>query len=85
MTLQISLPENLENMVQNKVASGSYGDASELVSEALACFFSENELTEHDFANLREDVEKRRQNLKNGVEHWVDGEDFFARMEQKFS
>jgi len=85
MTLQISLPQNLESMVQNGIASGLYSNASELVSEALECFFSENELTAHNFTDLREDIEKRHKNLKNGEEKWVDGDAFFARMEQKLS
>lgn len=84
MTLNISLPKQLESLVHQEVDSGMYGSASEVVREALRYFFThDNELTPKELALLREDMEKRREHIKNGEEHWVDGEAFFARMEQK--
>lgn len=85
MTLHVSLPRELENLVHNEVESGMYGSASEVVREALRYFFSsDNELTPQELSLLREDLKKRRDGIKNGDEHWVDGEDFIARMEQKY-
>lgn len=85
MTLHVSLPRELENLVHNEVESGMYGSASEVVREALRCFFtSDNELTPQELSLLREDMKKRRENIKNGDEKWVDGEEFITRMEQKY-
>ena len=85
MTLHVSLPSELENLVHNEVKSGMYGSASEVVREALRCFFSsDNELTPKELSLLREDIKKRRENIENGSEHWVDGKEFITRMEQKY-
>ena len=85
MTLHVSLPSELENLVHNEVESGMYGSASEVVREALRYFFtSDNELTPQELALLREDMKRRRERINNGEESWVDGEEFVARMEQKY-
>ena len=85
MTLHVSLPKELESLVHHEVESGMYGSASEVVREALRCFFtSDNELSPHELSLLREDMKKRRERIKNGEEHWVDGEKFFTRMEQEY-
>jgi antitoxin ParD1/3/4 len=84
MTLHISLPQELENLVQHEVASGMYGDAGEVVREALRCFFSnESTLPPQQLSWLRDELAKRREAIENGSEYWVDGESFFANMEQK--
>jgi len=85
MTLHISLPKQLENLVHQEVDSGMYGSASEVVREALRYFFSgENQLTPQEIAILRDEIKKRSELIQNGDENWVDGEEFFARMEQKY-
>jgi len=84
MTLHVSLPKELENLVHNEVTSGMYGSASEVVREALHSFFtSDIHLNSQYLAWLREDMQKRRENIHSGEEQWVDGEAFFARMEAK--
>lgn len=85
MTLHISLPSELENLVHNEVKSGMYGSASEVVREALRSFFAnDNELTPKELAFLREDIKNRHERIKNGEENWVDGEEFIIRMEKKY-
>jgi putative addiction module CopG family antidote len=41
MTIHVSLPEELEQMVHAQVDSGFYKSASEVVREALRDFFAE--------------------------------------------
>ena len=41
MTLHVSLPEELENKVHDKVKTGMYQSASEVVREALRKFFNQ--------------------------------------------
>lgn len=85
MTLHVSLPSELENLVHNEVKSGMYGSASEVVREALRCFFtSDNELSPKELSLLREDIRNRHERIKNGEENWVDGEAFITRMEKKY-
>ncbi len=43
MTIHVSLPETLEHMVKDRVESGVYGSASEVVREALRRFFHVSE------------------------------------------
>lgn len=85
MTLQINLPAELEALLQNQVKAGGYSDVNDVILDALRSFFThETELSQQELAVLRDDVQNRRENIKTGKEHWVDGEDFFARMERKF-
>lgn len=85
MTLHVSLPSELENLVHNEVKSGMYGSASEVVREALRCFFtSDNELTPQELSLLREDIKNRHECIKDGKEIWIDGEEFISRMEKKY-
>ena len=40
MTIHVSLPRELEDLVHKQVDTGMYGSASELVREVLRRFFS---------------------------------------------
>ena len=56
MSLNVSLPPELEARVREKVASGRYGSASEVIREALR-FFERYESSETaKLAALRDDV-----------------------------
>lgn len=46
-SMNISLPDELHAIVQQKVASGLYGSASEVVREAIRCM-NKNEQQEYD-------------------------------------
>ncbi len=83
--MQINLPVELEALLQSQVKSGVYSDVNDVVLDALRSFFThETELSPQQLIMLRDDVQKRVEDIKSGKECWVDGEDFFARMEQKF-
>ena len=86
MTLQISLPKELESLVQNQIEKGMYSDPSEVVSEALRHFFmADDDLTPQKIAWLNAIIEKQEEGIRNGSEQWVDGEAFFKEMEQKYN
>jgi len=63
MTLNINLTPQLERLVRQKVSSGRYNSASEVVREALRLMEEEHELRALQLKRLRRDI---RQGLKSG-------------------
>jgi len=56
MSLNVSLPAELENRVREHVASGLYGSASEVIREALRLFEANQSLSAAKLAALRVDI-----------------------------
>ena len=56
MSLNISLPAELENRVRDHVASGMYGSASEVIREALRLFEAYQTVQVASFASLKADI-----------------------------
>jgi antitoxin ParD1/3/4 len=56
MTLNINLTPQLEKLVRQKVDSGRYNSASEVVREALRLMERENELHALQLERLRRDI-----------------------------
>ncbi|KHE91562.1 hypothetical protein S225a_10810 [Candidatus Brocadiaceae bacterium S225] len=80
MTIHVSLPEALENMVKDRVESGVYGSASEVVREALRRFFhvsEDNNIHPEDIEHIRQVVGPRLEAVKNGTATLKDGEAVF--------
>ncbi len=58
MPMNISLTPQLEEMIREKVASGSYTSASEVVREALRLMELEDEIRGIKLQQLREDIQE---------------------------
>jgi antitoxin ParD1/3/4 len=58
MAMNISLTPQLEEMIRQKIASGSYTSASEVVREALRLMELEDQMRELKLQRLREDIQK---------------------------
>jgi len=56
--MNISLPPQLENLVKNKVESGLYSSASEVLREALQLLEERDQLDKLRFEALRGDIQK---------------------------
>jgi antitoxin ParD1/3/4 len=56
MSLNVSLPPELENRVRAHVASGMYGSASEVIREALRLFEAYQSVQASTLAALKGDV-----------------------------
>jgi antitoxin ParD1/3/4 len=56
MSLNVSLPPELEQRVREHVASGKYGSASEVIREALRLFEAWQEVQAANLAALKEDI-----------------------------
>jgi antitoxin ParD1/3/4 len=63
VTLNINLTPQLEKLVRQKVESGRYNSASEVVREALRLMETQNELHSLQLERLRRDI---RQGLESG-------------------
>jgi antitoxin ParD1/3/4 len=63
MPMNISLTPHLEEMIREKIASGSYNSASEVVREALRLLEEEDQLRSLKLQKLREDI---REGLESG-------------------
>ena len=58
MPMNISLTPHLEEMIREKIASGSYNSASEVVREALRLLEQEDQLRTLKLQRLRQDVQE---------------------------
>jgi antitoxin ParD1/3/4 len=56
MTLNVSLPKELEARVREHVASGMYGSASEVIREALRLFEAYHSMQRTSLAALKSDL-----------------------------
>jgi antitoxin ParD1/3/4 len=65
MTLNINLTPQLEKLVRQKVESGSYNSASEVVREALRLMETWNEL--HALQIERLEPERLRRDIREGL------------------
>ena len=63
MPMNISLTPHLEEMIREKIASGSYNSASEVVREALRLLEQEDQLRSLKMQKLRQDL---REGLDSG-------------------
>ena len=72
MSLNVSLPVELENRVREHVASGLYGSASEVIREALRLFEAFEAVKSTNLAALRADIAKGVADVHTGRVSAVD-------------
>lgn len=66
MSLNVSLPPEIENRVRAHVASGMFGSASEVVREALRLFESYQSVQGATLAALKADIEQGHADKRAG-------------------
>jgi antitoxin ParD1/3/4 len=66
MSLNVSLPTELEQRVREHVASGLYGSASEVIREALRLFEAYQAIQAGSLAALKTDIEQGISDLRDG-------------------
>lgn len=66
MSLNVSLPIELENRVREHVASGLYGSASEVIREALRVFEAYQSMQEKTLAALKSDISEGLRDMRAG-------------------
>ena len=79
--MNVSLTPQLEKLVSDKVESGRYNSASEVVREALRLFQKRDEVRELQLQGLRNKIAEGLDSLDRG--DWVDGEEFFQHLQER--
>lgn len=72
MSLNVSLPAELEHRVRAHVASGLYGSASEVIREALRLFEAYQAVQAANFATLQADIAQGMADVQCGRVSRVD-------------
>lgn len=82
--MNVSLTPELEKLVQEKVESGRYTSASEVVREALRLMEKRDQrLVEREQALQAFQAELDRRVAEADAGGWIDGEEAFARLRAK--
>jgi antitoxin ParD1/3/4 len=79
MSLNVSLPVELENRVREHVASGLYGSASEVIREALRVFEAYQAMQAKSLAALKADIAEGLKDVRAGNYGPIDFEEFKKR------
>lgn len=74
MSMNVSLPPELEARVRQRVESGMYGSASEVIREALRLFEAYEQVKTTKFDSLRQDIAKGLDDVRDGHTKEVDFE-----------
>lgn len=74
MSLNVSLPPELESRVRRHVESGLYGSASEVIREALRLFEAYQNVRAANLAALKADIDRGVADIKAGRVKAVDVE-----------
>ncbi len=72
MSMNVSLPPELEARVRQRVESGMYGSASEVIREALLLFEAYEQVKTSKLDNLSQDIAKGLNDVKNGRTKEID-------------
>jgi antitoxin ParD1/3/4 len=78
--MKISLTPELEKLIQNKVNSGRYLSASEVIQEGLRLLDERDRIRETRLAELQEKIQAGIEELERG--EGMDGEKVFAELEE---
>jgi len=79
MSLNVSLPPELENRVRRHVESGLYGSASEVIREALRLFEAYQNVRAANLAALKADIDQGVADVEAGRIKEVDIESIRRR------
>ena len=79
--MNVNLTPELETLVLNKVKTGRYNSASEVVREALRLFEERDHVRQLQIQELRRSINKGWASLERGER--VDGEAFFRALAQE--
>jgi antitoxin ParD1/3/4 len=82
MAMNISLTPHLEELIREKIASGSYNSASEVVREALRLLEQEDQLRALKIQRLRQDL---REGLESGAPTQFDAQEIKRAAREKKS
>jgi len=76
--MNVSLTPELEKLVQNKVKTGRYNSASEVVREALRLLEDHDKVRAAQLVEFRAGIDSRLASLERRES--IDGEEFFSQL-----
>ncbi len=79
--MNVHLTPELETLVQNKVKTGRYNSASEVVREALRLFEQRDRIRELQLRDIRKRIDQGWASLERG--EGINGETFFRGLERE--
>lgn len=79
--MNVHLTPELETLVHNKVKTGRYNSASEVVRDALRLFEERDRIRKLQIRELRRKIHEGWASLERG--EGLDGEEFFRRLERE--
>ena len=79
MSINVSLPPELEARIRQRVESGMYGSTSEVIREALRLFEAYEQVKTAKLDSLRQDIAQGLSDAKNGRAKEID----FAGLKQQ--
>ena len=82
--MHVSLTKELENRIKERVETGMYHSASEVVREALRKYFHEDDtFTDSEISYIRQKVASRLEDLENGTKTPEDFDKAFHEITDK--
>ncbi|MBZ5624697.1 MAG: type II toxin-antitoxin system ParD family antitoxin [Acidobacteriia bacterium] len=78
--MNVNLTPELEKLVHNKVKTGRYNSASEVVREALRLLEDHDKVRVAQLSEFRREIDRRLASLDRGES--IEGEKFFAELER---
>jgi antitoxin ParD1/3/4 len=67
--MDISLSPDNEKFLQSQIAAGIYNSINEAINATLSIAISQVEISPEDITNLRKDIAKGMDDIKNGRTH----------------
>lgn len=64
--MDISLPNNIENILKEKISEGIFSSMDEAISFAIQFAFVDNKINQEKLNTLNEEIEKGWQDMQNG-------------------
>ena len=86
--MTVSLPENLQSMVDERIRSGRYANAEAVIAAALVTLDQQEHLAELPIEQLEGALPGLREKVAEGMAalragHFSDGDEFFAELERE--
>ena len=79
--MNVNLTPELEKLIRNKVKTGRYNSASEVVREALRLLEERDQIRQLQIQELRKRIQAGLASLERGK--GIDGEEFFKSLERE--
>lgn len=81
--MDISLPNNIENILKQKISEGIFSNMDEAISFAIKFAFIDNSISQERIDAFNSEIEKGWQDMENG--QYRDGESVFRDLRKRYA